>query len=104
MQVISNNPRLVDLGGNAYLVKDKFIYFTKGGVDIDSQDGRAFLLEYADTMFDPSCDFPRAFGRDTVGTLSTSSEGGYDAGQRHVDTLPDAVRDAIKEVRDAFGL
>ena len=51
MNVISEDPRIIDLDGYAYLIKDKFICFREGLLDLTDPEDRTFLLEYADFLY-----------------------------------------------------
>lgn len=104
MQVISDDPRLVDLGGGMYLAKDKFIYFPKGGVDIGNPEWQQSLLDRSDTLFDTRYGFNRLFDRDTVSVFDPRKQGGFINTQQPVSHLPHDVRRAVKEARDVFGL
>ena len=103
MNVISENPRIIDLDGYAHLVKDKFICFGQGLFDLSDPEDRAFLLEYADALYGKN-DEPRHFGHDTVCVLSACPDGGYYTGQCHAHALPESSCRMIEEVRHEFGL
>lgn len=104
MTVISENPRLVDLGGGMYLVKDKFMYFPKGGVDIGDPEWQQSLLGRSDTLYDTRYGFDRLFGRQTVSVFDPRKQGGFINSQLHMDSLPDAVRHSVRGAQDVFGL
>lgn len=104
MTIISESPRLVDLGGGMYLTKDKFMYFPDGGVDISDPEWQKSLLDCSDTLFDTRYGFGRLFGRDTVSVFEPRKRGGFIDSQQPASDLPDDVRRAVKEARDVFGI
>ena len=103
MNMISMEPRIIDLDGYAHLIKDKFICFERGLFDLSDPEDLAFLSEYADTLYATDGQ-PKYYGRDSVCVLSVHPEGGYHTFQYDVHELPESSRKAIKEAQHEFGV
>lgn len=103
MNVISKDPRIIDLDGHVHLLTDKLICFEPGLFDLSHPNDVALLLKYIDTLYGSDDELLR-FGNDSVCVLTLHPEGGHLMDQIHAIALPESSRRAIEYARYRFNL